>query len=465
MKINSGLILAVAAGSIAGVANAELDKTPIALEWQKYDGNNFGNVYVNMNTGERIFNSKAVVGSVTRGTTPWTWAANIADPCEGAAGVAPEDQGIGVFTGIMSEGNGDLGQANGNRAWQNWFDAPADSVINGLSFQFYTGLQDPAFTPGQDPTGIDPAGITDYDMIMVFTENDDPATQSSAVAHSPILVTELPGANDTDGSGVIEFAEGFLWTFFLDFADTPIEIADSDASSGNPQGSDGDAPGTVGEGAFDCGYLVTFRQPGVSEGDQLFSNNDLIDFSNVDLDPVTGIGNPAGSAPDLGTFANILPTGTGLFAPSNRLETFPATAAAITQWPIDTAVAVEEGEGLGSWDAMEIFDATGLDESGVGFLFYFGGFSCLTPGGGTDGYDAPYSMFNMQFNIDAVGGGGGGGCNDADLNEDGILDLSDINLFISSFLAQDAVADINEDGIFDLADINAFVAAFLAGCP
>lgn len=57
-------------------------------------------------------------------------------------------------------------------------------------------------------------------------------------------------------------------------------------------------------------------------------------------------------------------------------------------------------------------------------------------------------------------------CNDADLAEPyGILDLGDINAFVSGFLAQDPIADINGDGIFDLSDINLFVSAFVAGCP
>ena len=457
MKIKSGLILAVAAGGIAGVANAELDKTPIALEWQKYDGGNTGQVYINMRTGERIFNAEATTGVVNRGS--WSWNANIADPCEGAAGVAPEDQGVGVFTGIMSEANGDALADNGVRLWQNWFDAPADSIINGINFQYYTGLQDPAFTPGQDPTGVDPAGIVGYDFIMAFTENDDPATQSSAVAHSPVIVTDLPGANDTDNSGVIEFAEGFLWTIFLDIADTPIEIADSNGSSTNPQGSDGDAPGTVGEGFSDCGFVITFRQPGVLEGDAMFSNNDLIDFSGI----LGDVANPDGSAADLSTFNNILPTGTGLYAPSNRLDTFPATAAAITQWPVDVATVVEPGEGFGSWDAMEIFTSAGVDESDVGFLFYFGGFACNTPGGGTDGYLNPYSSAFMQFNVEAPGPDG---CNLADVAEPfGVLDLADINGFIGAFLAQDAIADLNGDNVFDLTDLNIFVTECLAGCP
>ncbi|USN99390.1 MAG: hypothetical protein H6810_01555 [Phycisphaeraceae bacterium] len=58
------------------------------------------------------------------------------------------------------------------------------------------------------------------------------------------------------------------------------------------------------------------------------------------------------------------------------------------------------------------------------------------------------------------------GCNAADIAEPyGLLDLADINAFISGFLASDPIADVNGDGLFDLGDINTFVAAFLSGCP
>jgi hypothetical protein len=61
---------------------------------------------------------------------------------------------------------------------------------------------------------------------------------------------------------------------------------------------------------------------------------------------------------------------------------------------------------------------------------------------------------------------GGGGCNDADLSEPfGVLDLADINTFVSAFLGQQPAADIDGNGIYDLSDISAFVAAFTAGCP
>lgn len=53
---------------------------------------------------------------------------------------------------------------------------------------------------------------------------------------------------------------------------------------------------------------------------------------------------------------------------------------------------------------------------------------------------------------------------EADLTGDGVLDLADINAFVSGFTSQDAISDFDSNGIFDLADINSFVAVFLVGC-
>lgn len=59
---------------------------------------------------------------------------------------------------------------------------------------------------------------------------------------------------------------------------------------------------------------------------------------------------------------------------------------------------------------------------------------------------------------------GTSGCNAADVTGDGLLDLSDVNLFINAFLTGGSQADLNNDGVFDLFDINQFVSAFLMGC-
>ena len=60
-------------------------------------------------------------------------------------------------------------------------------------------------------------------------------------------------------------------------------------------------------------------------------------------------------------------------------------------------------------------------------------------------------------------------CNDscpADCDESGVLNLDDIDCFVSGFLAVDtAIADCDGNGVLNLDDIDCFVAAFLAGCP
>lgn len=60
-----------------------------------------------------------------------------------------------------------------------------------------------------------------------------------------------------------------------------------------------------------------------------------------------------------------------------------------------------------------------------------------------------------------------GGCNAADLAEPfGVLDLADIQGFVSAFVAGDPAADIAApEGVLDLADVQAFVVAFTGGCP
>lgn len=58
------------------------------------------------------------------------------------------------------------------------------------------------------------------------------------------------------------------------------------------------------------------------------------------------------------------------------------------------------------------------------------------------------------------------GCNEADVAMPyDILDLSDINIFAGSFIANTPLGDIDGNGIFDLTDINLFIGAFTSGCP
>ncbi|MEM1186847.1 MAG: GC-type dockerin domain-anchored protein [Planctomycetota bacterium] len=62
---------------------------------------------------------------------------------------------------------------------------------------------------------------------------------------------------------------------------------------------------------------------------------------------------------------------------------------------------------------------------------------------------------------------GTGPCNAADVAAPfGVLDLDDVNAFITSFLAMTPLSDIAPSfGVWDLDDINLFITDFLAGCP
>ncbi|MEQ8768957.1 MAG: lysyl oxidase family protein [Phycisphaerales bacterium] len=53
----------------------------------------------------------------------------------------------------------------------------------------------------------------------------------------------------------------------------------------------------------------------------------------------------------------------------------------------------------------------------------------------------------------------------ADLDGNGTLNVDDIDLFVSFFLAGDLAVDFDGNGALNVDDIDAFIAAFLDGCP
>lgn len=56
-------------------------------------------------------------------------------------------------------------------------------------------------------------------------------------------------------------------------------------------------------------------------------------------------------------------------------------------------------------------------------------------------------------------------CNPADFaDERGVLDLADIQAFITAFVAMSPAADLNNSATFDLVDVQIFAQAFVAGC-
>ena len=454
-------------------ASAGDDIAPIKLEHQTRHAGYDGYVYHAGLGGERIITSVDGLahGGTVRGSS-WTWDNSVVDHCvpEGYQG---DISGLtaAVFAGLHSQTLGDEIDAFAVRYWSEWFEAPADTIINGLSFSTFAQIVD----VDNDGDGIGD-GVDGLDWFLVLTENDRVTDRFNATAHSPILVENIPGSLDdgaTDGvagDGLISFREGQLVYQFIDLnsgdVPTDIEIADTNGVSDGAFGlnstysgipgadlSPADGTDDLGIGLYNCGFVTGFRQPNVAEGDGI-----------IDRYPeLAGLGleNPEGIDPQ--TFPNILPVGTQLSAPSSRPETNPAEIGRLTLWPLD-GVAPLDAEGVGAWDAMTLIDAIGVDRSEPDSGFYFGGAVCdeaaqaaLTP----PFWLNPWTGYDISFNIDRRFPNGSSCCKQ-DLAEPWcVIDLADIVAFVTGFVQMDPIADLAAPyGSWDLADIGLFVQLF-----
>lgn len=76
---------------------------------------------------------------------------------------------------------------------------------------------------------------------------------------------------------------------------------------------------------------------------------------------------------------------------------------------------------------------------------------------------------HMYFNIAGARAlelaGATASCGLADLDQNGVLNLDDVNAFAQGFVAGDLIADVDVNGSLNLDDVNLFAQAFVAGCP
>ena len=52
----------------------------------------------------------------------------------------------------------------------------------------------------------------------------------------------------------------------------------------------------------------------------------------------------------------------------------------------------------------------------------------------------------------------------ADIDGNGMVNLDDLDAFVTAFLSSEAAADMDGNGTINLDDLDAFIAAFTAGC-
>ncbi len=393
-----------------------------------------GHVYINSHTGERVITPHALprVGRSERGS--WGgWGNVYPDPCD--PNDDPGEHGF-WFQPIHDADLGDNPEANplAVSAWQDWIETPGDARFSFIEISYAT------FVPDPEPTG---GSIPGHDFYLAFTENDRATNRSAAVAHTPLAITDMPG--DISGGA------GTQWFVALDIGPDIVELGDTDNSTDNPQGIDID-----GDGLIDSGYVFTYNQPGVGEGDIIAARfPELAGVFDEFTDPL-----------DTDTFPNIVDIGPAIAHPSgnagvNGEPDCYNLASGAGEWPRVPGCDDVPPAPLGTWDAYALIDSTGTDAG----AYFFGGFACTDNGPGSP-FNNPWASPYISFGYSSIPPNcpGKGTC--GDVNGDHIIDLADIQAFVSYFMTSNECADLAPPfGVLDLADITAFAIAFQVGCP
>ena len=419
-----------------------------------------GFIYMNATTGERlVLREMPGTPANRRGANAWTWNNTVLDGC---APDPDEFQLARVYSRIhdASLAGAEPPRPDAITYWHDWFEHPGDTVISALTFGYFTQLLD----PGED-------GVEGAEFIMAFTENDSHLAPENAIAHTPIVIGNLAGAEDDGafgsaiaGDGVIDFAEGNLWLFFVDLATcesdaigyqrTDIELGDTNGVSDSRLGALGTFSGipgtdTDGDGLINSGFVVGLRQPGVAEGDGL-----IIRFPEL---AGQGLENPDGYDP--ATFANIRPMGTALVGPASGPDSYDGPSGAT--WPFNAGYTPSLGEGVGAVNRFSEIDAIG-NESGP---LSFGTYACNPFASSTPYSNNPWTGWYISLGVNNVGDGSGSVSCDRALPH-GVLDLADITAFVIAFQTGDILADFAPPAcVLDLADLTGFIECFLAGAP
>jgi opacity protein-like surface antigen len=133
--------------------------------------------------------------------------------------------------------------------------------------------------------------------------------------------------------------------------------------------------------------------------------------------------------------------------PANALDAFGNEIFDLSGDPLDQVAPTVAGTALGTQD--EVVDGNDVAGPWTHTNLSFTAFSSTL---------LTYTFTGASYAVDTAG------C-PADLNGDTILDLADIQVFVTAFTSMDPIADLVADGIYDLADVTAFVTSFVAGCP
>ncbi|MCC5824214.1 MAG: hypothetical protein LAT64_12615 [Phycisphaerales bacterium] len=426
---SAGLAMASSSPAFTVPSDIKIDRDTglyIEPEGMTADEELAGHYYLNVATGELIFNRFQPATSPIRGASTEVWMADNRLPC--------------ADFGQTSGTSGLIDRIGGGNDWDtgsmilHWGDIPADTVIDAVQVRYSTRHID-VIVDGS-PAGVEGFGAE-------WTWNDGDNGRNSCLTRTPLVgltLFNLPGRTTVPPGTALS-----VYIFTVDMADAGIsfEIGDSD---GDPQGADVHNPfffitdtsgdgfpdGDLdGDGLADFSYTQRFFQPGT------------VDWN--------GDGNLDG---DINAWAD---AGNSLVAPTGTAVPIPDHPT--NRWTIDPVDPLPAGQGIeDSFDRY--YFPFGDDFSVFVGSFFYSGFSCDANGDGTFARRSYAQFWHVMLGPD----GAPQPC-PADFNGDGLVNFFDVSAFIAAFNNQDPAADINGDGLWNFFDVSAFITLFNAGCP
>ena len=323
---------------------------------------------------------------------------------------------------------------------------PRDDTLVGTP-ELFTSINGGSFTSSP----LSPEGGNDFTATLPAVECDDSL--------------EFYIASEGDTAGTVTLPEGGASAPFSTIVGTPTTVFTDDFESNQGWSVSGDVTQAT-SGRWERGVPAGASDERVSDPPE--------DFDGSGQSFVTG--NVSGNSDvDDGT--------TILTSPAFDVSGNPDAEITYARWfdnneggdaanPFTETLEVEISDNNGSsWTNLETVGPNGSEVSGGWFVktFRIGDFVSTTDQVRVRFIASDDFGTIVEAAVDAVSVTGID-CEDpasctGDLNGDGVIDFSDVNLFTSAFQSGDPVGDLSGDGSVGFEDLNIFTAAFSAGCP
>ncbi len=435
--------LAIAAGAVHAAAPSVTRPGPRSL---------MGHFYVKPATGEVVFTPadeyltnkaglRAVGDDITGDGVSDVWVAVNGDPC-GLGTTASPNTSLAIIDNETTQGDHHLYRAHS---------VSGDLRVESLTWSYWSDIVD----TDSDSNGIPDLNTRGAGFELTFWDREDPFGLGSSASQDRVMVaryafTNMPGPLSAPPPG---YVAGFVLTF--DLSGFEFEMADTDGfgpatGAFNPfAGADLNADTVADDdhnasGTHDWSYSIRGIQPTAPNPGEGMIGYQL---AAPGIPGPANAGDPTDGVID--TFGNFV-LADSVVEPMGRggLEFFSTTAGADVL--------------LGRFSLF--IDALGQDPDPAGpsggfpdsDFFAFGTFDCSDGDGDTIPDGGAYSHPYIALSGDRAGRPF------CDCDDSGVLNIDDIDCFVSAFLSGNLLgADCDGSGSLNIDDVDCFVACFL----